>query len=185
MMNQQLLRIGWMVVCGITWIISPWATAADPPSAAARVQATEILQAAGVSGGLIVHLGCGDGKLTAALRANDRYLLHGLAADVTAARQHIQSLGLYGPVSVQQWSEGRLPYVDSLVNLVVADKLGKLPMDEVLRVLVPGGVALSAARGHSSPGRNRLTSGRIICTVRTTTRWRGTPWWTFRVRSSG
>ena len=151
MMNHKLLRIGWMVVCGITWIVSPWATAADPPSAAARVQATEILQAAGVPGGLIVHLGCGDGKLTAALRSNDSYLVHGLDADVTAARKHIQSLGLYGPVSVQPCAGDRLPYVDNLVNLVVADNLGKLPMAEVLRVLVPGGVALIGGQRTVKP----------------------------------
>lgn len=40
--------------------------------------ARDILDATGVKGGLIVHLGCGDGKLTAALRVNDRYLVHGL-----------------------------------------------------------------------------------------------------------
>ena len=43
--------------------------------------AREILEATGVKGGLIVHLGCGDGKLTAALRANDSFLVHGLDAD--------------------------------------------------------------------------------------------------------
>ena len=35
-----------------------------------------------------------------------------------------------------------LPYVDGLVTLVVADDLGRLPMQEVLRVLAPGGAAL-------------------------------------------
>ena len=98
----------------------------------------EILQATGIKGGLIVHVGCGDGKLTTALRANDSFIVHGLDTDaknVEAARRHIQSLGLYGPVSVQQWTDERLPYVDNLVNLVVADDPGKVLMDEVLRVL--------------------------------------------------
>ena len=35
-----------------------------------------------------------------------------------------------------------LPYVDNLVNLVVSDDLGDVSMDEVMRVLVPHGVAL-------------------------------------------
>ncbi len=35
--------------------------------------AMRILKATGVKGGLIVHIGCGDGKLTAALRAGDSY----------------------------------------------------------------------------------------------------------------
>ena len=103
---------------------------------------TQILQTTGIKGGLVVHLGCGDGKLTAALRANDRFMVHGLDADVAAARKYIQSIGLYGPVSVESWTGERLPYVDNLVNLIVADKLGKVPMSEVLRVLVPNGVAL-------------------------------------------
>ncbi len=92
----------------------------------------------------MVHLGCGDGKLTAALRANDSYLVHGLDTDaknVQKAREHIRSRGLYGPVSIAQFDGKRLPYVDNLVNLVVAEKLGRVPMDEVMRVLAPGGVA--------------------------------------------
>ena len=66
---------------------------AEPPAADA------ILQAAGIEGGLVVHVGCGDGKLTAGLRACDRFLVHGLDTDaknVAAARKHIQSLGCTG-----------------------------------------------------------------------------------------
>jgi 2-polyprenyl-3-methyl-5-hydroxy-6-metoxy-1,4-benzoquinol methylase len=47
-----------------------------------------ILGATGVKGGLVVHIGCGDGKLTAALHAGDNYLVHGLdqdATDITAS----------------------------------------------------------------------------------------------------
>jgi outer membrane protein assembly factor BamB len=104
--------------------------------------ATQLLDAADIHGGLIVHIGCGDGNLTAALCANDRSIVQGLDADVTAARHTIHSLGLYGRVTAEPWAGERLPYVDNLVNLVVADDLGQLPMREVLRVLAPGGVAL-------------------------------------------
>jgi outer membrane protein assembly factor BamB len=115
-----------------------WAAPAD--------EAGQILSAAGVKGGLVVHIGCGDGKLTAALRAGDAYVVHGLDADaknIEAARKHIQSLGLYGPVSVEQWIDpSRLPYADSLVNLVVISDSGlQIPEAEVLRVLAPLGVA--------------------------------------------
>lgn len=109
-------------------------------------EARAILDAAGVTGGLIVHLGCGDGKLTAALRATDRFLVHGLdtdAAKVDKAREHIQSRGLYGPVSVEAWDGERLPYADNLVNLLVLENVGRVPASEVPRVLAPGGVALS------------------------------------------
>jgi len=41
-------------------------------------RAQAILKASGIQGGLVVHLGCGNGALTAALRASDSYLVHGL-----------------------------------------------------------------------------------------------------------
>jgi len=112
--------------------------------AAERVSAQGILQSTGVQGGLIVHLGCRDGKLTAALRASDSYLVLGLDKDahnVRQAREHIRSLGLYGSVSADQFEGRRLPLIDNLANLVVAEDLGDVPMDEVMRVLCPGGVA--------------------------------------------
>ncbi len=105
-------------------------------------QVQKILEATGVRGGLVVHVGCGDGKLTAALRAGDGYLVHGLDTDaknVAAARQHVQSLGLYGKVSVEQWSGERLPYADNLVNLIVVRGPSSVARDELLRVLCPGG----------------------------------------------
>ena len=104
-----------------------------------------ILEETGVQGGLIVHVGCGDGKLTAALRASDSYLVHGLDADaknVAAARQHIQSLGLYGKVAVEPWDGRRLPYVDNLANLIVVSGPLSVAREEILRVLCPGGVAV-------------------------------------------
>jgi len=111
---------------------------------AADATAREILEAAGVKGGLLVHVGCGDGKLTAALGAGDSFLVHGLSADpaeVEKAREHIRSLGLYGKVSVESWTPGRLPYADNLVSLLVLEDAGKVAEDEVMRVLAPRGVA--------------------------------------------
>jgi len=117
---------------------------------AAGETAREILDATGVKGGLIVHVGCGDGKLTAALRANGSYLVHGLdadAANVEKAREHIRKLGLYGKVSVARLAGVGLPYVENLVNLVVVEDPGAAAMREVLRVLAPGGVAYVKAGG--------------------------------------
>ncbi len=106
--------------------------------------ARQILKTTGIKGGLIVHLGSGDGKLTAALHAGDSYLVHGLDADadnVETARKHIRASGLYGKVSVERLSGNRLPYAENLVNLIVSEAPGRIPMDEVLRVLAPDGVA--------------------------------------------
>jgi len=107
-------------------------------------QAAQLLEACEIKGGLVIHLGCGDGKLAVALRASDSYLVHGLdtdAANIAKARQHIRSKGLYGPVSVDTFDGKRLPYADNLVNLLVADRLGDVTKADVMRVLAPLGVA--------------------------------------------
>jgi len=123
----------------------PHGFALQPRSSGAhKSKAAEILDACDVQGGLIVHIGCGDGKLTAALCVNDSYLVHGLDPDVKnieKARKHIQSLKLYGKVSVDRLNGSRLPYIDNLVNLVVSEQLGRVTMSEVTRVLAPNGAA--------------------------------------------
>ncbi len=122
---------------------------ASPAEDAAR-----ILADTGVRGGLVVHLGCGEGRLTAALGANETVVVHGLdsdAADVAAARRHIRALGRYGRVSAERFDARRLPYADHLVNLLVAEDPAAVPMDEVMRVLAPGGVAMVAGKKTVKP----------------------------------
>lgn len=108
-------------------------------------QAEQLLQTAGIKGGLVVHVHCGDGTLTAALRVNDGFLVQGLstdASDVAKARTNARAGGSYGPVSIERFDGRVLPYIDNLVNLVVAENLRGVPMAEVMRVLCPGGVAI-------------------------------------------
>ena len=103
--------------------------------------AEQILDKARITGGLIVHVGCGDGKLTAALGADETFTVLGLdTADVDVARKHIQSLKHYGRVTASQFDGKRIPLVDGLANIVVIEK-GSIPNDEVMRVLAPNGVA--------------------------------------------
>ena len=113
--------------------------------AASDPAAAKILADSGVKGGIVVQLGIGDGSLTAGLRMNDSYQVQGLDTDATrvaTAREAIFSKGIYGPVSVDKFDGKLLPYVDNFVNLIVADDLGGVTMDEVKRVLVPDGVAI-------------------------------------------
>ncbi len=148
-----------MRICGLIVVLvflqaATVCLAADTEGAEPAKVAEQILSASGVRGGLVVHLGCGDGRLTAALHAGDAYLVHGLdavPANVTAARAHLRERGLYGPVSVDYLAGDRLPYVDNLVNLVVADELGPVAMDEVMRVMAPGGVAMVGGKKTVKP----------------------------------
>jgi outer membrane protein assembly factor BamB len=107
--------------------------------------ARELLERSGLQGGLVVHVGCGDGQVTAALRASDRYLVHGLETDAAQrdqARRHIHAQGLYGTVAVADWDGTRLPYAENLVNLLIVQRPDEVELDEALRVLAPSGVAL-------------------------------------------
>ncbi len=107
--------------------------------------ARAILTQSGVQGGFVVHLGYGDGALTAALRTDDRYVVQGLerdSAQVERARAQVASLGVYGPVSIDRWDGRRLPYAENLINLIVAEDLAQVSEDELLRVLAPRGVAM-------------------------------------------
>lgn len=112
--------------------------------AAGNVTWRQIKQQTGVQGGFIVHIGCGNGELTAKLGPGDAFIVHGLDTDtemVLAAREHIKAEGCYGKISVDVFDGSTLPYIDNLVNLIVGDKLGDVRMDEIMRVLAPGGVA--------------------------------------------
>ena len=106
--------------------------------------AAAILRETGVKGGIVAHIGCGDGRVSAALHADERYTVHGLERDadkVAAARVYLHGESVYGPVAVERLAGGSLPYADGLINLVVVEDVGAVPMDEVMRVLAPAGVA--------------------------------------------
>jgi len=132
-------------------LLASLAVSATFAAAAVRVEAGDAAGAKGIlgdadyTGGLIVHLGCGDGRLTAALHAGDGSVVHGLESDAVraaAAREHIRELGLYGQVSVDVLDGTRLPYADNLVNLLVVSRPLSVSRGEILRVLCPGGEAM-------------------------------------------
>ncbi len=113
--------------------------------AIALAEADTILDQSGIHAGFFVHLGAGDGKLTESLRQNESIQVHGLirdAATLQRTRQRVRQTGHYGDVALDHFAGSELPYVDNLVNLFVTEDLGDVPMDEVMRVLVPGGVAM-------------------------------------------
>ena len=187
-----------LLLAGVCALLLPTAGAG---ASAAENEAAAILQATGVKGGLIVHVGCGGPGwpgLTAQLRATDSYVVHGLARDrahVKKARSHIQALGVYGPVSAGLWDGKELPYEDDMVNLVVVPDAGAVDMREVMRVLVPQGVAYVCRAGawHKTvkprvpqmdewthylhdASNNAVSSDRLVAPPRQL-RWLGSPRW--------
>tara|TARA_R110002072_G_scaffold302615_1_gene486845 strand:- start:132037 stop:135150 length:3114 start_codon:yes stop_codon:yes gene_type:complete len=94
------------------------------------------------SGGIVVALDFEDGQSIAELAVDGPFTVHALLRDeaqVAAARKVIQEAGVYGKVSCDLYNGRELPYVDSLVNLVLCKASCEVPEAELLRVLVPGG----------------------------------------------
>ena len=88
----RLFVIATQMSLTVSLIIS--ACAASNPDRDAEAFVEEVHAACGVQGGMVVHLGCGDGVLTAALRVGEGFTVHGLERDaekVSAARAQVQS----------------------------------------------------------------------------------------------
>ena len=193
-MNSRRLAV---VLCFALCLTLGLQAGVAAPRSAER-QAKTILDTSGVTGGLVVHVGCDDGRLTAALRRNDRYVVQGLDADeddVLKARSYIRSAGLAGPVSVDGWDGERLPYVDNLVSLLVSEKPLGVPQREVMRVLSPRGVAMVKRNGEwtktvkprpddidewthymHDPSNNAVANDTVVGPPRRL-RWKGGPKW--------
>ncbi|MBT3201460.1 MAG: PQQ-binding-like beta-propeller repeat protein [Phycisphaerales bacterium] len=133
-----------LALASISLVVIAFSSARAAPTAA-ELLGPSSSGGAGISGGVVVHVGCGDGKFTAALHTSDRLLVCGLDTDgasVAKAQMHIDSLGLYGKVTAERYDGKNLPYGDNVVNLLIIESADALGAGEITRVLTPRGVAL-------------------------------------------
>ncbi len=108
-------------------------------------EAREILDTSGITGGLILQIGCGDAQLTRVLRESGSFVVLGLAESaekVTVAREYLRKSGSYGSASIELLEGSQLPLADNLANLVIAENLHGITKEEINRVLCPKGVAM-------------------------------------------
>jgi SAM-dependent methyltransferase len=120
------------------------------PTFASR-NAKEILQAE-VPGGIVVHLGVDENEWAGAMAQTPRYLVHVLdtdQADIETARAEFDQLGVYGKASAETFDGTHLPYGDHTINAIVVNDPMQVPVEELDRVLAPGGVLM--VRGEVSP----------------------------------
>jgi outer membrane protein assembly factor BamB len=137
--NSSHLSSVMLICCGLACASGHRAHAAGADDLARR-----ILIEKATPGGLIVHLGCGNGELITALGADESLLVQGLDTDpanIQKVRAACRSQGLGSRVTATELAGRQLPYVDNLVNLLVAEDLGNVTITEVMRVLRPGGTA--------------------------------------------
>ena len=170
-----------LAACGLAALFTSAAPlgAQAPAQLAPRDAAAAILRETGVRGGFVVHLGCGDARLTAALRAGEAYQVHGLARDaaqLAAARQRLHKEGVYGNVSLDLLAGDRLPYIDNFVNLVVAEDPGKVTQGRrssacSVRAAWRTSSRTASGRRRSSRSPRRSTIGRTISMMRRAIRW--------------
>ncbi|MHC4073438.1 MAG: hypothetical protein ACYTGS_15615 [Planctomycetota bacterium] len=77
--------------------------------------------------------------------SRESFLVRGLlpeTSDLGASRRHLLADGLYGNLSLVHWAGPDLPFIPNMVNVLVADSTTRIPREEILRVLVPDGIAL-------------------------------------------
>lgn len=138
------LRLRRSVACVVALAIL-WQVGAA--SAGESGLAGQLVKSSGVEQGLALVLDDADGELTAEFAKASKLYVQGCtwqAKDVPAARQALVAAGVADRASMAWIESEGLPYADNLVNLIVSANWKGNPalLDEALRVLAPGGVAL-------------------------------------------
>jgi len=115
--------------------------------ASQRAETERFGQIGDLPGPFVVHLNCGDGRQTTDLLKRDGVVVQGLDTsreNVDAARRNPTSREEYGKRITFRWYDGtNLPFIDDCVNaIVVQGSRFKVHSEEIMRVLVPGGVAI-------------------------------------------
>lgn len=149
------LRLGFRLIAALL-------VAAPAILPAADLSNSKWIEESGLTGGIVVALDFDDGKTITKLAADGNFVVHGLLTTEAAlddVRSQIKQTGLYGKISCGAYNGRDLPYVDSLVNVVLCKTSCKVPMDELMRVLVPGGLLLLEESGTWKKTRKPAASG--------------------------
>jgi len=108
--------------------------------------AQELVDAAGFKGGVVVHVGCGDGALAIEIhRIVPNSLVHGIdvqASQVQQIRSNLFDKGSDGKVTFGGWDGKTVPLVADFVNLLIIGDGQTVSSQEINRVLAPGGTAV-------------------------------------------
>ncbi|NQT52699.1 PQQ-binding-like beta-propeller repeat protein, partial [bacterium] len=118
----------------------------------AMPDAARIVRASGAPGGICTVVGSATADLPLALAKQGRFVVHSLctdAATLASVRAAVRARGMYGTVSAELLRDGRLPYMDNLVNIAVVDATAGVSPKDVVRALAPLGMAWFGASGSA------------------------------------
>ncbi|MCE5277988.1 MAG: PQQ-binding-like beta-propeller repeat protein [Planctomycetaceae bacterium] len=124
-----------------------------PVKASGAETAKAVLSDPDIRQGLCVLVGIDDAAAAVEIARGGNYLVQGLAggdAAVAKLRAAATARKLHGCVSFDRLNGGRLPYADSLVNVLVVERAGEVSVAEMHRVLAPYGTLL--LRQGAAPG---------------------------------
>ncbi len=114
--------------------------------------AREVVDKAGFTGGVAVHVGCGNGALAAEIhRLVPNSKVHGLEVEADLVQQ--SRAACFDKCDDGQLTFGRfdgkmIPFVDEFVNLLVVSDGRTIDAAEIDRVLAPGGTAVLIRGGR-------------------------------------
>lgn len=103
---------------------------------------TASVEASAHKDGLLVIAGGATFDVAEAVQLSRRFVIQCLDTDAERVRRNreaVQAKGLYGQITVEHWAGKDLPYLDNLVNVLVADETTSPAPAEAMRVLRPGG----------------------------------------------
>ncbi|MFC1635820.1 class I SAM-dependent methyltransferase [Planctomycetota bacterium] len=141
-MERNIHIINLAVMASVWFVLSSSCTTVSASAGKENV----FIKKSNIQGGFIVHVGCGDGTLVAALGNNKQYVIQGLESDhqqIEQARQTLRASGNDGRLSIKHWQGKKLPYAENLVNLLIIDDDNTTVLgSEIKRVLAPRGMAI-------------------------------------------
>jgi len=127
-----------------------------------RSAVPDLAKTAGVSGGVLVRIGCDEPVELMDICIDDTCLVQAIDTDpekVAAARAAIPA-EKYGRVSAILWDGKRLPYVDNFVNLIVVPGVAcRVSSEEIRRVLAPRGVAIINLKSAIRTPQSKVVRG--------------------------
>ncbi|MGE3780165.1 MAG: hypothetical protein AB7F89_23450, partial [Pirellulaceae bacterium] len=148
----------------VRYFLSVWAglaiaaghvLAVETPEARTPISLSEVL--AGASG-LCVLVDVSTDVVTQAA-ARPGLLVHCLARDPHAAvqlQEMVAGAATRATIQAEHWNAARLPHADNLANVVIVGDGAEINLDEINRVLCPGGIAVRISEGSVSQLRKPI-----------------------------